>query len=313
MRRLATIFLQNPGNNKMGGFVVKRAIFILVSICVLIAPVIARQPPFIDRELFLGNPEATNAPISPDGKYILFAHDKTGDANYDAFAADPAPVGMPQKIESSAGAPAVVAGFPPGQYKYKGTVKVGETSIDITVSTSIQEADDVWKIIEIVTLPSGDITETATFDKKALTILTRTIRQGPASINLAFKENKIKGKITINGQEKPIDSEVGGPLFADGAGAMFAIGALPLAEGYSVAIRGFDTDTMKADRMQLKVAGSEKVTVAAGSFDCYRVEISSTDGAIENYTVWIAKDSRKPVKFAAMLAQMGAKLAVEMQ
>jgi hypothetical protein len=212
------------------------------------------------------------------------------------------------------GAPGVVAGFPPGQYRYKGASTVGETSIDMTVSTSIQEVDGVWKITEIVTLPSGDITETATFNKKDLTLLTRTIRQGPVFIDLAFKENRIKGKLVINRREEPIDSDVGGPLFADGAGAMFAIGALPLAEGYSASLREFDTDNMKANRMQLKVAGSEKVTVAAGSFDCYRVEISSADSGAENYTVWIAKGSRIPVRFAATFAQIGgAKLTAELQ
>jgi len=227
---------------------------------------------------------------------------------------DPATVAMPKKVEALAGAPAVVAGFPAGQYKHKGNVKVGETSIDLSVATSIQEADGEWKIIEIVTLPSGDITETATFDKKSLTLLTRAVRQGPVSIDLAFQGNKIKGKMIVNGQEKLIDSEVGGPLFADGAGAMFAVGALPLAEGYSVDFREFDTDTMKEAMVHLKVAGSETVTVPAGSFDCYRVEISPADGSMESYTAWIAKDSRKPVKFAATLPQMGgAKLTAELQ
>src|SRR5918996_5633887 len=30
------------------------------------------QPPLIDRELFLGNPEIAGAQISPDGKFIAF-------------------------------------------------------------------------------------------------------------------------------------------------------------------------------------------------------------------------------------------------
>ncbi len=50
----------------------KRAIFILLWTGALIIPVIAQQPPIIDRELFFGNPEITNAQISPDGKYIAF-------------------------------------------------------------------------------------------------------------------------------------------------------------------------------------------------------------------------------------------------
>jgi dipeptidyl aminopeptidase/acylaminoacyl peptidase len=227
---------------------------------------------------------------------------------------DPATVVMPKKVEAPAGVPQVVAGFSPGQYRHKGNIKAGETSMDLSVVTSIQETPDAWKVIETTTLPSGEISDTTTLDKRTLTVLTHTLRQGPVLIDLAFKDNRLKGKIGVNGQEKPLDVDVGGPLFADGAGAMFAIGALPLAEGYSVEFRGFDLQTMKAKLQQLKVTGSEKVTVPAGSFDCYRVEISSADGGAETYTAWIAKDSRKPVKFAASLPQMGgAQLTAELQ
>ncbi len=40
--------------------------------CVLVIPLIAQQPPVIDRELFFGDPEITGAQLSPDGKYIAF-------------------------------------------------------------------------------------------------------------------------------------------------------------------------------------------------------------------------------------------------
>jgi len=57
--------------------------------------------------------------------------------------------------------------------------------------------------------------------------------------------------------------------------------------------------------MQLKVVGSEPVTIAAGTFDAYKVEITSADGGSDNMTMWIAKDARKPVKISAVMAQMG--------
>ena len=57
--------------------------------------------------------------------------------------------------------------------------------------------------------------------------------------------------------------------------------------------------------MQLKVTGVEKVTVPAGTFDAYKVEITSADGGADKETLWVAKDSRKPVKESAVLAAMG--------
>jgi len=98
---------------------------------------------------------------------------------------------------------------------------------------------------------------------------------------------------------------LGGPLFADGPGAPQAIGALPLADGYSTTYRNFDPQKQKSKLIQLTVAGGESVTVPAGTFDAYKVELTSADGGPDKMTLWIAKDSRKAVKLAAVLAQMG--------
>jgi hypothetical protein len=55
----------------------------------------------------------------------------------------------------------------------------------------------------------------------------------------------------------------------------------------------------------LQVSGSEKVTVPAGTFDAFKAEITPSDGGAEKITMWIAKDSRKPVKVSAVIPQMG--------
>jgi len=55
----------------------------------------------------------------------------------------------------------------------------------------------------------------------------------------------------------------------------------------------------------LKVAGKESVTVPAGTFDAFRVEVTSADGGAEKTTLWIATDGRKPVKVSSVMPQMG--------
>jgi dipeptidyl aminopeptidase/acylaminoacyl peptidase len=227
---------------------------------------------------------------------------------------DPATVVMPKKVAAAAAAPQVAAGFPEGTYKYKATIKAGQNSVDLSMATVIQETSGGWIVTDSTTMPTGEAIDTSKFDKKSLTLVSRNIKQGPVTIDLAFKENKVSGKMIISGQEKPFEVEVGGPLFADGAGSAFAIGALPLAEGYSVTVRNFDIQTQKVKLLQVRVVGSESVSVPAGSFECYRVEITSAEGGAENVMVWIAQDSRKPVKTTTALPQMGgAKLTAELQ
>jgi len=109
----------------------------------------------------------------------------------------------------------------------------------------------------------------------------------------------------MNGQDKPIAADLGGPLFGDAAGGDEVLATLPLAVGYTTTFRNFDLQSGKVKLLQLSVAGEESVTVPAGTFNAYRVEVSSADGGGDKKTLWIAKDSRKVVKASAVLAAMG--------
>jgi hypothetical protein len=75
--------------------------------------------------------------------------------------------------------------------------------------------------------------------------------------------------------------------------------------GYTTSFRNFDLQKQKVKLMQLSVAGSESVTAPAGTFAAFRVEITSADGGPDKSTVWIAKDTRKPVKISTVMASMG--------
>ena len=113
------------------------------------------------------------------------------------------------------------------------------------------------------------------------------------------------GKMSTNGQDRPIAVDLGGPLFADAAGSDQVIACLPLAEGYSTTFRNFDVQTQKVKLLQLSVAGKEQVQVPAGTFNAFRVEISSADGGTDKKTLWIAGETHKVVKSTAVLASMG--------
>jgi hypothetical protein len=102
-------------------------------------------------------------------------------------------------------------------------------------------------------------------------------------------------------------------LFADGAGAFEVIASLPLADGYSLSFRNFDLQKQKPQIKQLKVVGTESVTVPAGTFDAYKVEIVAADNDADRQTVWIDKTSRKVLKLSAVLVNLnGAVLTSEL-
>jgi hypothetical protein len=101
-------------------------------------------------------------------------------------------------------------------------------------------------------------------------------------------------------------------VFADGAGSHAVIARLPLAEGYATSFRNLDVRSQKVDVKQWKVVGRESVTVPAGTFDAWKVEVKGGDGGVT--TLWVAADSRTVAKIAATLPAMnGAVMTAELQ
>jgi hypothetical protein len=124
-------------------------------------------------------------------------------------------------------------------------------------------------------------------------------------IEVGFKDNKASGKMNMGDQSQPIEVDLGGAVFSDGAGSQDVIAALPLAEGYTATFRNLDLQTQKPKLMQLKVAGVESVTVPAGTFDAWKVDVASAEGDPDKSTVWVARDSRMVVKTTALMPAMG--------
>jgi hypothetical protein len=173
------------------------------------------------------------------------------------------------------------------------------------LSTTIREDTNRWTATDVVDMPNGQMTDISTLERSNLVLMKRTLRQGPVEVNLDFSDKKARGSLSINGVQQPISAELEGPLFADSAGWPEVIACLPLAQGYVTSFRNFDLQKHKSKLMQLKVAGVERVTVPAGTFEAFKVELAPADGGPEKSTVWIAMDSRKPVKVFAVLGSMG--------
>ena len=219
---------------------------------------------------------------------------------------DPKTVKLAKTVDATAvGAPKPVTDLHPGDYHYQAKLAMGGQEMAMKMSLAIKEEGGTWNTTATMETPMGEATDTAILDKGSLTVRKRSVKQGPSSIDLDFTGNKAQGTISVNGQQKPMSLDLGGPLFADSNGSVQAIGCLPLADGYSTTFRNLDLMKQKVKLMALKVTGSESVTVPAGTFDTFKVEVTSADGGPDKATMWFAKDSRKLVKMSAVLAEMG--------
>jgi dienelactone hydrolase len=223
---------------------------------------------------------------------------------------DPKTVVLSKIVDSSTvGIPEVTETLKPGTYRYDGKVAMGPQQMALKLSTTISDAGDTWLAVETMETPMGVMLDTVTLDKGDLTLSQRSIRQGPLAIAVKFSDNQAAGTTEMDGANEPFSVDIDGQIFADGAGSSFVLGCLPLSAGYSTVFRNFDVQKQKTKLIQLEVAATEKVTVPAGEFDAFRVELASADGGPDKSTVWIAQnklsDTRVPVKIVTLMAEMG--------
>jgi dipeptidyl aminopeptidase/acylaminoacyl peptidase len=224
-------------------------------------------------------------------------------------------VTMPKKMEAAAAAvaPKPTMDLHSGVSNYNASIAFGGQNIPLTAKVETKEENGAWLVTETVVTPQGEIVDKSTIEKGSLVVKHRTVTQGPVVFDLDFKDNKASGTMTMNGQSKPVAVDLGGPIFGDGAGDFDVLATLPLAEGYAISYRTLDLEKQKLKLKNLKVVGVETVTVPAGTFEAYKVEITSADNETEKTTVWIAKDSRQVAKVSSVLIALnGAILTSEL-
>jgi hypothetical protein len=189
---------------------------------------------------------------------------------------------------------------------------------------TVKDDGVAWRVTTTILFSQGPVASESTLDKGTLILRKESWTHflhpdqpwKPVAINLEFNANKVAGTMKyVNDPDKPVMVDVGGPLFA---GPESWIGCLPLAAAYSTTFRSFDIDrfalnpqasnTIKLE--QLNVVGMERVTVPAGTFDSYKIELTSADGS-KKETVWIAKDLRVLVK-AHVVSSLYGDITTEM-
>ena len=219
---------------------------------------------------------------------------------------DPKTVKLTKKVESGAvGAPKPVNAPVIGTSNYETKIEMGGKSMSLTLASQVKEEGGAWVVTETMKTPGGEAVDTVTLEKGTLYVLKRSVKQGPVAIDLSFEGGKVTGTMGMGGPAKPVSADLGGPIFADGPSLQMALATLPLADGYSTTFRNFDVQKQKVALKQMKVIGTESVTVPAGTFKAFKLEVGSAEGDPGTMNVWVATDSRAIVKISATLPEMG--------
>jgi len=236
-----------------------------------------------------------------------------------ALTVDINTVKLPEK-PAAVGMASVMAAFnasvlKPYSAKYITKVSMMGREMSVSSTRTLVQAEwagkNIWRVVETGSGPMGQTVDTLDLDGATLFPIRRSAQQGMATLNFRFSPDAVEGKILAGPQEIPISAKLSAPVLSEGSGVEIAVSTLPLTEGFSGTIDVFATMQGKSRTMTVKVTGSEKVTVDAGTFDAVVVEIAASDGEGGATKLWISRDDRRVVKAETSLpAQMGGGKAV---
>ena len=176
---------------------------------------------------------------------------------------------------------------------YKGAVVMGSKTINLDIARTIAKGAvggaPTWRIVTNQSSDMGAAVDTFDVDASSLLPLRWAVKQGPAVVVINYSAAGVKGAVKMGTQDVPIDVPLNAPVFGDGSSLEVLVGALPLGPAYKTTLRVFDFQTQKSRSMSLAVVGSESVTVPAGTFDCYKLEIKPIDEESGGSTVFVNK------------------------
>ncbi len=172
--------------------------------------------------------------------------------------------------------------FKQAKLNYTASAETQGQVLDITIAVDITKSKidgrDVWLIATEQTSPRGTAFDTFMVDLGTLLPVYRGIKQGPAEITVNYTETNIDGTINYGGQIMPVSLDLDAPVFGSGSALEMAISAMPLKSGYKTTYRAFDLMSQSVNPFSLEVTGIENVTVPAGEFETYKIEIRRLDG-----------------------------------
>jgi hypothetical protein len=172
-----------------------------------------------------------------------------------------------------------------------------------TTSREEQEGKAVIRVVITSTGAMGDSTNTIDFDAETLMPRRQHTTQGTGEAELGFSAEGVSGKISMGAQEMPVDFKSDHQVLPSEWGTLIPLSTLPLEAGYTETIHQFDLMTMSAKAMIMKVAGMEKLTVKAGTFDTYKVDLTPVEGEGDS-AFWIETTTRNILKSEAKLPPM---------
>ena len=93
--------------------------------------------------------------------------------------------------------------------------------------------------------------------------------------------------LSEEGEAREVDLDLGAPPFAEGLAQGISIACLPLAEDFHTTFRAMAHGADRVQILHVVVLSQEALTVPAGSFRAWKVEISCPGEVADRLLLWV--------------------------
>jgi dienelactone hydrolase len=191
-------------------------------------------------------------------------------------------------------------------YKAVASVQGMEIPLDLTIALSktTHNGTPAWSTLSSQSSMMGSAVDTFIIGAADLMPLYRGITQGQATVAMHYAPDKVSGVITMGPQSMPVDTPLEAPVFGDGTALDVVIASLPLEPGFKTPLRYFDLLSQQVKVDVLEVTGVESVTVPAGTYEVYKIEMRPMGTEPGGGTYFVDTKTRYLVRATVQLPPM---------
>jgi len=169
-------------------------------------------------------------------------------------------------------------------------------TIIYSAQSNILDDNNTWQIISHMYVTEGSISQYTFVEAGAESFVPIYGQTTNWMGDFVAEYNEENVKLTVNteGKESTRDVPVQGIAY-DNEQALYLIRRMPLAENYEGSFPIFTVQGGTVVECRIKVLGVEEVTVEAGTFNCYKTDLSIYMGEVQTlqHTLWFSADEHK--------------------
>ena len=196
----------------------------------------------------------------------------------------------------------------PAKLSYKAVANVQGMEVDLDIVVDISEGQfdgkPAWMTVSTQNSMMGNAIDTFVVSGTNLLPLYRGVKQGGAVVTMDYSETAVTGEINMGAQVIPVETALEAPVFGDGTALDLTVACLPLAPKYKTSLRYFDLLSQQVKVYIVEVTGIEDVTVPAGTFEAFKLELRPMGTEPGGGTVFVDTKTRYQVRATMQLPAM---------